>query len=157
MMKNAEIKKPVHKARGHLDDYAEEPTVRKHAGGRPTDYRSEYCADLEEDMAKGYSATAWAGKIGVSRQTVDNWAKAHPEFLEALSRAKARRLRHWEAAGLRIAADGGSGGTATIVTFGLRNMGGDEWQAAEKTERTISGGLTLSRIERVVVDRKADA
>jgi hypothetical protein len=102
--------------------------------GRPSKYEERFCDELEAFMAQGYSATAFAGHIGVSRSTIDNWAKEHPEFLEALNRAKAKRLLEWEKIGLKVAREGGTGGQSTMITFGLKNMGGGEWFDKQQLE-----------------------
>lgn len=108
--------------------------------GRPTKYEERYGEELEAFMGEGYSATAFAGHIGVSRATIDNWSKEHPEFLEALTRAKAKRLLQWEKTALTVAKEGGGPGSATVVVFGLKNMGGDEWADVTKQELSGPGG-----------------
>jgi hypothetical protein len=108
--------------------------------GRPTAYEDRFSDELEAFMAQGYSFTAFAGSIGVCRNTLDNWAKDHPEFLGARQRAKAKRLLHWETAGLTVAKDGGGPGAATMVTFGLKNMGDGEWVDAQRQEHTGPDG-----------------
>jgi hypothetical protein len=137
---------------------AANPRVEKKPIGRPTKYESRFCGELEADMAEGYSVTAFAGKIGVSRQTIDDWTKAHPEFLEALSRAKAKRLRFWEQTGIAVASKGTGGpGAATVITFGLKNMGGDEWSAPDKHEHAGPGGkdLPASTVNVLPTDKEA--
>lgn len=80
--------------------------------GRPTLYRPEFCeqlleyADIDpyreikrvnlktgneyiETIANDLpSLTGFAKKIGVAVHTIGNWGKAHPEFLDATTRAK---------------------------------------------------------------------
>lgn len=111
--------------------------AEKHPGGRPTKYETRFCEEVEAFMGQGFSLTAFAGHIGVSRATLNNWMAEHPGFLEAVSRAKSKRLLHWERAGIDLARDGGQGGQATMIVFGLKNMGGDEWADAQRHE--ISG------------------
>lgn len=108
--------------------------------GRPSDYEPRFCDDLEAFMAEGYSFTAFAGSIGVCRNTLDNWAKEHPEFLGARNRAKAQRLLHWEKSALKVAKDGGGTGSAQIVAFGLKNMGDGEWVDTQRQEHTGADG-----------------
>ena len=121
--------------------------------GRPTDYRPEYCDEVQAAMADGYSLTAFAGMIDVDRSTIGNWMDAHPEFFLAVSRGKAKRLLHWETSAMRVAERGGGPGTATIIVFGLKNMGGDEW--ADKSEVKNTGDASnpvVHKIEYVVTD-----
>jgi hypothetical protein len=88
---------------------------------------TRYSEDVIETMAQGFSITAYAGKIGVDRTTIDEWRKRHPEFSLTISRAMAARLLFWEKCGLDISKEGGQSSRATLVIFGLMNMGGDEW------------------------------
>lgn len=67
--------------------------------GRPTDYDPAYCERLIECGKQGMSKAEMACSLDVSRQTLDNWASAHPEFLEALQRAMEHSLAWWEQQG----------------------------------------------------------
>lgn len=119
--------------------------------GRPTKYEPRFCAMVEKDMAEGFSLTAFAGSIGVNRQTIDNWMKEFPEFFEACMRAKAGRLRFWEKTAISVASKGTGGpGAATVITFGLKNMGDGEWSDTTKTEHTGKDGTPLET--KVIVD-----
>ena len=69
--------------------------------GRPTNYKPEYCDRVVELGAKGYSQAMIIADIGAgSRETIDNWKKAHPEFLDAMTRARDLALAWWERKGL---------------------------------------------------------
>ena len=108
--------------------------------GAPLLYRAEYCDLVEEKMGEGFSLAACAGIIGVSRETITKWSQRFPEFREAIDRAKSKRLLHWERAALHVASYGGSGSRATMISFGLRNMGSDEWADVQKNEHAGPGG-----------------
>lgn len=108
--------------------------------GRPTKYVPAYCDELIAFMSEGYSLTAFAGQIGVSRATLNLWMAANPEFMEAVSRGKAARLLQWEKIGMNVAKEGGGPGSSTMIVFGLKNMGGDEWSAPEKLEHVGKDG-----------------
>ena len=112
--------------------------------GRPTKYEERFCQEAEIAMAEGYSLTAFAGIIGVARSTLNEWMEANPEFSEAVSRAKAKRLLHWEKAAMKVAEKGGGPGTATVIVFGLKNMGGDEWTDTTKQDVNLNGGVTVN-------------
>ena len=43
-------------------------------------------------MADGYSASAAAAKMGAHRDQINEWAKQHPEFADAIKRGEAIRV-----------------------------------------------------------------
>jgi len=47
-------------------------------------------------MSEGYTMTAAAGAMGVNRLTLYRWAKAYPDFCNAIGVAKAARVFRWE-------------------------------------------------------------
>lgn len=65
--------------------------------GAPTKYKPEYC-DLIIKMAKdGASFTEFRAEIGgISRQTLHNWKDAHPDFMDAYTRAEVLGEAHWD-------------------------------------------------------------
>lgn len=67
--------------------------------GRPTDYRPEYCDKVIEWGKQGKSKTWIASEIGVTRETLYEWERVHPEFSDAMARAKVFEQRWWEDAG----------------------------------------------------------
>jgi len=68
--------------------------------GRPTDYDPAYCERVIELGKAGKSKAQMAAAFDVSRQTIDNWAEANPDFLEALTRAMAHCQAWWEDKGM---------------------------------------------------------
>ena len=106
--------------------------------GQPTKYRREYCDLVKKEMAAGYSLGGFAGLIGVNRDTIDEWRHAHPEFSEAVKEAKTARLRKWEAAAIKSACTTG-GGSPTMIIFGLKNCGSDDWHDRSELRHTGSG------------------
>jgi hypothetical protein len=78
-----------------------ENTDTKPKIGRPTNYRPEYCDRVVELGAKGYSQAMIIADIGAgSRETINNWKKAHPTFLDAMIRARDLGLAWWERQGI---------------------------------------------------------
>lgn len=67
---------------------ATKPKTGKHAGGRPTKYAPEMCEAVEATAMQGATTLSIAAACGVSIQTVYTWCDEHPEFLEAVTRAK---------------------------------------------------------------------
>jgi hypothetical protein len=96
--------------------------------GRPTLYKPEYCDLLLQDMKEGFSLLAFAGLIGVCRDTLTEWVNVHPEFAHAVRCGKAVQVRKWETRGMRVAEGKGGVGAASMVQFGLCNLGDGEWR-----------------------------
>ena len=102
----------------------------KHAGGRPTDYRPEYCDAVIAAMSDGLSLTAFAGLIGQGRDTVYKWIRAHSEFSDAVSRARAARVLWLERKLLRSR----KGAETTAAIFALKNAAPEDWRDVKYSE-----------------------
>jgi hypothetical protein len=68
--------------------------------GRPSLYRPEYCEAVIELGKEGRSIAGMAAHFDVGRNTIDEWAAVHPEFSEALTRAKVHAQSWWEQQGV---------------------------------------------------------
>ncbi|TPN03819.1 helix-turn-helix domain-containing protein [Mesorhizobium sp. B2-1-3] len=68
--------------------------------GRPSEYVEANCEEVVDLGRQGKSVAQMCAHFDISRQTIDNWAAAHPEFLEALSRAKVHAQAWWETEGV---------------------------------------------------------
>jgi Helix-turn-helix domain of resolvase len=64
--------------------------------GRPSSYTPSRCDEIKAIMRKGYTMTAAAGMMGVTRLTLYRWARVHPDFCYALGLAKGLRVLRWE-------------------------------------------------------------
>lgn len=102
----------------------------KHPGGRPSEYREEYCDMVVESMAKGFSLTAFAGQIRKGRETVYGWMSQNREFADAVSRGRAARTAALEAKLLSAR----YGAQASAAIFALKNAQPDEWRDLKHTE-----------------------
>ena len=56
--------------------------------GRPTKYKPEFCETIQGVAEQGGWLSQMAEACDVHRSTMDEWASEHPEFSEALTRAK---------------------------------------------------------------------
>lgn len=108
--------------------------------GRPTKYRPEYCEMLNECLAQGLSVASFAAEIDVARSTINLWAEEHPEFMEALSRAKAKAAAAWERRAIKLADEGGSSAQSSMIAFGLKNMAREDWQDGKTVDHQSSDG-----------------
>ena len=105
--------------------------------GRPSKYKPQMCDEVLPFMAQGYSTTALAGHLKVSRQTLYDWMDAHPEFLDAVKEGQAASAIWWEDC-LRDNAQKGEG-NATAAIFGLKNRASDDWRDKREHDHTTNG------------------
>ena len=120
--------------------FRSKPKPEGYVFGRPTLYRPEYCKRAIEFMGQGYSVTALAGHLGVTKNAVYEWMAAHRDFGDAINRGRAARVAALEAKLLTTSQ--GVGVTAAI--FALKNADPDEWQDRYNTESTVN-----VRVERI--------
>ena len=70
--------------------------------GRPTDYKPEYCEKVIEMGKEGCSVVEMCAELEQARNTVEKeWPSKHPEFLQALEKARAYSQAWWEKQGRR--------------------------------------------------------
>jgi transposase len=89
----------------------------------PSKFKPEYCQRIVSFMAKGFSLTAFAGEIGVARETIYAWENNHAEFGDAVKRARAARVLYWEKRLIKA-----ERAEATPIIFALKNACADEWR-----------------------------
>ena len=125
----------------------------KRPRGQPTKYDPAYCDEIIEVCSQGHSITGFAGKIGVDRDTISEWAKVHPEFSVALKRAKAAATYGIETDANGIRKRGGGPGAATMAIFQLKNFASDEYiDKAEVKNTGDPSNPVVHVIERRIVD-----
>ncbi len=66
---------------------------------RPTLYRPEYDQMLIEHMNEGLSFSTFAGVVSVSSQTIYDWCKKYPTFLDAKKVGMVKSKLYWEKLG----------------------------------------------------------
>ena len=93
-------------------------------------YGPGLCEEVVEIMGDGYSLTAFAGHIGVSRATLGDWTLAHPSFAAAVERGRAARACFLEDQFL----DGGTGAKVAAHVFALKNAAPEDWRERPEAE-----------------------
>jgi hypothetical protein len=110
---------------------------RYESRGQPTKYKPEYCEALIDYMAKGFTLTAFAGSIRVSRETVYAWMSEHSDFSDAATRGKAAASNAWEA---RMMEAKRSAEAATSI-FALKNINPDDWKEVRHNNLEVTHKL----------------
>lgn len=122
--------------------------------GRPTTYDPAHC-DVVIDLGKqGKSKAQMAAHFDVSRQTIDNWASDHEEFLEALNRAMAHCQAWWENKGAEGMEKPGFNAAVWKKSVEAR-FREDYTERQEQTHKGDPNNPIGHRVELVIVDPEA--
>ncbi len=138
----------------------QEESKPKHPGGRPTDYRPEYCDIVFKFSLLGASDLEIANFLGVSESTLYDWKERYPKFLQAIKEGKVEadanvaerlynRARGYDHEGKHYPAD-----TAAAFIW-LKNRRGKQWK--DRQELTGADGkpieiTNVSEDDRLLLD-----
>jgi len=89
--------------------------------GRPSKYKPDYCNEVVLHMEQGFSFDSFAGRIGVSRDTLYEWLKVYPEFSDKVAIAQAKCLLKWEQLGLAGMLGKVKGFNGGVYAFNMTN------------------------------------
>ena len=107
---------------------------------KPKKYKPEFCQMLLDHSKQGLSFEAFCAKIGVSRQTLKNWAEKYPEFGEAKEIALSNRIELAERT-LWLITTGKLKGNVTGAIFILKNIAGWRDSVEEKVDNNVTINL----------------
>lgn len=108
--------------------------------GQPTKYKPEYCEAVLEMGKEGYSKAEMALELGHPYSTIDNWTKAHPEFLEAIKMAVEISQGWWERKGRQMAVGEIEGGNPTTYIFNMKNRFREDWRDKHEVDHNNPDG-----------------
>lgn len=123
--------------------------------GRPTAYKPEYCDAVIELGRAGKSKVQMAAEFDVCKQTLLNWADAHPEFMDALTRAETQAQAWWETQG-QIGMTGDKfNGSVWSRSMAARFPG--DWREVKGVEANIDANVkaSITEVKRTIVDPRA--
>ena len=110
-------------------------------GGRPTDYREEYCNSVIEFGKQGFSRVQMAAEFEVAKATIQNWEKEHPEFLAAMTRAMTLSQAWWEKKGQEcLVMPAGVSFQASAWSRSMAARFPDDWREKTATEHSGPDG-----------------
>jgi transposase len=122
--------------------------TEKKPTGRPTDYRPEYDKRIVEVMREGASLVEFVAEIGVTRETAYEWARVHPSFSDAFTRARLLCQAWWERQGRDNLLDEFSDGAGTKFNDRLWNKNvscrfREDWSDAKPEEKNPDNTLVI--------------
>lgn len=116
--------------------------------GRPTKYRPEFCDLIIKVGEEGGWLCEMAEACDVVRSTMDEWAANHPEFSEALTRAKQKAQAWFELKG-RTGMEADKFNSA-LWQKQMSARHPDEYTERRKNELTGAGGKPLIQTIEIV-------
>lgn len=132
--------------------------------GRPTKYKAEYAEQARKLCLLGSTDADLADFFEVPESTINNWKKAHPEFMESIKKGKAiadatvadrlyKRATGYEHQAVKIFNNGGEkmvvpyterfAPDTTAAIFWLKNRQPASWRDRQHTEHSGSVGYTI--------------
>ena len=149
MKSNARARKKSNKFKGKKPPLPgpagyDNASTKVEAGNPPnTPERGE---ELMAIMSQGYSLTAAAGYMGLSRDTFHEWKKRYPEFADAIERGMAMRVFKLES-DLLAAQDAA---TVKSCIFALKNAAPEEWRDKREVEPEVKPGGEIAQLFREI-------
>lgn len=107
--------------------------------GRPTTYDPAFCDRVIQMGREGYSRAQMAYELDVAKDSLYEWAKVHPEFSDAITRATTHAQAWWERKGHDYLIESPMGDRINPGLYS-RSMAArfpDDWR--EKTATELSG------------------
>lgn len=117
-------------------------SIDKSKGGRPTKYKEEYCEMLIDHLASGKPFRSFGRKIGVSVETIYEWTRKHPEFLDAL---KDGRLDGYEKY-LELITQGARGEIQGFNATAAIWFGKNVYKWTDRIEQKVDAKITLENL-----------
>lgn len=118
------------------------------AGGRPTKYDPAMCEQVITLGGEGKTLAGMADALDVSRDTLNEWRRVHPEFSAAIRRALEKAQAWWEEEGRKATFGRVEGFNATSYIFQMKNRFRDEWNDTIKAEHTGKDGGAIETTDR---------
>lgn len=105
---------------------------------RPSEYDPSYCERVIEWGKQGKSKAWMCAELDCTPQTMANWSEAHPEFLEAITRAVSHSQRWWEDKGQDNL--GTAGFQSSMWSRSMAARFPNDWREKSETALTGKGG-----------------
>jgi hypothetical protein len=132
-----------------VEEVANQTPNEKHAGGRPSKYKPEYCEQVIAFGAEGKSREWVCGKLGIVVRTIINWQEENEEFLHAMEIANLKAQQWWEDAGqngmLNKSVDG------SIYSRSMAARFPKTWRDKIETEHSLAPGSKPISENKIIV------
>lgn len=121
--------------------------------GRPSKYDPSFADEVVTLGKEGLSLAQMCAHFDIARSTIDQWAEDHPDFSEALNRAKVHAQAWWERKGMSGMEMPGFNAAVWKKSMEAR-FRDDYTERKEMDHRSSDGSMTPTKIELIAL--KAD-
>ena len=113
-----------------------------HPGGRPTDYRPEFCEIVIEKMKVGAAIKELPFYLDVCLDTINEWRKVHPQFSAAIKTGQSYSEAVWMIQGRENIPN--KEFNSTLWYMNMKNRFG--WKDNKETTHGISDGSLMQKV-----------
>jgi transposase-like protein len=112
--------------------------------GRPSEYKPEWMLNKAIDlMSEGASKVEVAAELGITRETLYDWMKKHPEFSDTIKKGEQLCEAWWEKHGRRSLHD--QKFNATLWYMNMKNR----FKWSDRQEQTIDLTANVSTSQKI--------
>ena len=117
--------------------FVPEPITGQGRGSTESWYEPRICEDAIRYMGQGYTISAFAAQLRVTKETLYKWGRQNPEFVEAIKIARLACQSFWEEQLNEVSRAGmHNSGRVAAIQFALKNLGKDDWTDSKVVEHT---------------------
>lgn len=120
--------------------------------GRPSSYDPAYCEQIVTLGESGASIAEMAYELGCTKNTLNNWAEQHEEFLTAFTRAKLASQVWWERKGRSGMEKPSSEFQAAVWSRSMAARFPEDWREVKGTELTGKDGGPVHTESKATLD-----
>lgn len=119
---------------------------KQYTTGRPTTYKEEYCDQIIEHLAQGFSMESFAATINCSRDSLYEWRNKHKSFSDSIKIGLEKSLIFWEKIGQEGTLGKIKGFNCATYIFSMKN----KFRWTDRTEAEITHSGNVSNVPQVV-------
>lgn len=127
----------------------------KARGGRPPNYKEEFCEMLVEHMAKGAPFDTFAAEVFCAAETLYEWCKKYPEFANAKKLGEKLSHEWWDRQGRKGLNIGPKSFHGQVWSITMKNRFG--YRDKQEVQLTGAGGGPIEIKKTVQWDSESEA
>ena len=120
-----------------------------HPSGQPATYKPEYCEAVKAFMSEDNGLAAFGASIDASREEIEQWIAAYPDFARSVSIAKGCRIWNIEDA---MKDPHLTGAKANLLLFKAKNVMPSEYKEVYNVDTKSDVSVTIKGMQNLFAD-----